>query len=85
MVNSFRIDWFDLLVAKRTLKSLLQHNLKALILWCLALFMVQILHPYVTAEKIIALTLWIFVGKVMSLLFNMLSRIVMGEGNGTPL
>ena len=73
----FRIDWFDLLVVQGTLKSLLQHhNLKASILWCLAFFMVQLSHPYTTTGKTIALTRWTFVSKVMSLLFNMLSRLV---------
>ena len=72
---SFRIDWFDLLV----LKSLLQHhNLKASILWCSAFFTVQLSHPYMTTGKTIVLTRWIFVGKVMSLLFNMLYRLVIG-------
>ena len=74
---SFRIDWFDLLAAQGTLKSLLQHhNLKALILWCLAFFMVQLSHLYMNTGKTIALTRWAFVGKVMSLLFNILSRLV---------
>ena len=73
----FRMDWFDLLAVQKTLKSLLQHhNLKASILWCSAFFMVQLSHPYVTTGKIIALTRWTFVGKLMSLLFNMLSRFV---------
>ena len=64
---SFRIDWFDLLSVQGTLKSLLQHhNLKASILWCSAFFMVQLLHPYMTTGKTIALTIQIFVGKVMS-------------------
>ena len=74
---SFRIDWLDLLTAQGTLKSLLQHhNLKASILWCSAFFIVQLSHPYKTTGKTIALTIWTFVGKVMSLLFNMLSRFV---------
>ena len=74
---SFRIDWFDLLTVQGTLKSLLQHhNLKAWILQCSALFIVQLSHPYMTTGKAIALTIWTFVGKVMSLLFNMLSRLV---------
>ena len=74
---SFRIDWLDLLAVQRTLKSLLQHHSsKASILWCSAFFMVQLLHPYMTTGKTIALTRWIFVGKVMSLLFNTLSRLV---------
>ena len=74
---SFRIDWLDLLAIQGTLKSLLQHHSsKASVLWCLAFFMVQLLHPYMTTGKTIALTRWSFVGKVMSLLFNMLSRLV---------
>ena len=74
---SFRIDWFDLLAVPRTLKSLLQyHILKVSILWYPAFFMVQLSHPYMTTGKAIALTIWLFVGKVMSLLFNMLSRFV---------
>ena len=74
---SFRIDWLDLLAVQGTLKSFLQHhNLKASILWCSAFFIVQLSHPYMTTGKTIALTRWIFVDKVMSLLFNMLSRFV---------
>ena len=74
---SFRIDWLDLLAVQGTLKSLLQHHSsKALILWCSAFFMVQFSHPYMTTGKTIALTKWTFVGKIMSLLFNMLSRLV---------
>ena len=74
---SFRIDWFDSLVVQGTLKNLLQHHsLKALILWASAFFMVQLSHPYMTTGKTIALTRWTFVGKVMSLLFNTLSRFV---------
>ena len=70
-VDSFRIDWFDLLAVKGTLKSLLQHHsLKVSILWHSALLMVQLLHPYMITGKTIALTIWTFVGKVMSLLFN---------------
>ena len=72
---SFRMDWLDLLSVQRTLKSLFQHhNFKASILWCSAFFMVQLLHPYMTTGKTIALIIWTFVSKVMSLLFNMLSR-----------
>ena len=72
------MDWLDLLAAQRTLKSLLQHHSsKASILRCLAFFIVQLTHPYMTTGKTIALTRWTFVGKVMSLLFNMLSRLVM--------
>ena len=71
---SFRMDWLDLLAVQGTLKSLLQyHSSKASILWCSAFFMVQISHPYMTTRKIIALTRWTFVGKVMSLLFNVMS------------
>ena len=74
---SFRIDWFDLLAVQGTLKSLLQHySSKASILWRSAFFTVQLSHPYMTTEKTIALTRWTFVGKVMSLLCNMLSRLV---------
>ena len=74
---SFRIDWFDLLAVQGTLKSLLQHHsLKASTLQCSAFFTVQLSHPYMTAGKPIALTRQTFVGKAMSLLFNMLSRLV---------
>ena len=74
---SFRMDWLDLLAVQRTLKSLLQHHSsKASNFWCLAFFIVQLSHPYTTTGKTIALTRWIFVDKVMSLLFNMLSRLV---------
>ena len=74
---SFRIDWFDLLAVQGTLKSLLQHHSsKASILWCSAFFIVHLSPPYMTTGKTIALTRWTFVGKVMSLLFNMLSRLV---------
>ena len=74
---SFRIDWLDLLAVQGTLKSLLQHHSsKASILLCLAFFTVQLSHPYLTTGKTMALTRWTFVGKVMSLLFNMLSRLV---------
>ena len=74
---SFRIDWFDLLAVQGTLKSLLQHHSsKASILQCSAFFMVQLSHPYMTTGKTTALTRWTFVGKVMSLLFNMLFRFV---------
>ena len=72
---SFRIDWFDLFAVQETLKSLLQHHSsKASILRCSAFFMVQLSHPYMTTGKTIDLTRWTFIGKVMSLLFNMLSR-----------
>ena len=74
---SFRMDWLDLLAAQGTLKSLLQHHSsKASILQCSAFFTVQLSHPHMTSGKAIALTRWTFVGKVMSLLFNMLSRLV---------
>ena len=70
---SFRVDWLDLLAVQGTLKSLLQnHSSKASILWCSAFFTVQLSHPYMTTGKTIALTRRIFVGKVMSLLLNML-------------
>ena len=73
---SFRIDWFDLLTVQGTLKSLLQHHSsKASILWHSAFFMVQLSHPYMTIGKTIALTIQTFVGKVMFLFFNMLSRL----------
>ena len=74
---SFRINWFDLLVVQGTLKSLFQHHsLKASILQHSAYFIVQFSHPYMTTGKTTALTIWTFVGKVMSLLFNMLSRFI---------
>ena len=74
---SFRMDWLDLLAVQGTLKSLLQHHSsKALILQHSAFFMVQLSHPYMTTGKTRALTSWNFVGKVMSLFFNMLSRLV---------
>ena len=74
---SFRMDWLDLLVVQGTLKSLLQHHSsKASILWCSTFFIVQLSQPYMTTGKTIALTRWTFVSKVMSLLFNMLSRLV---------
>ena len=73
----FRMDWFDLLTVQGTLKSLLQHdNWKATFIWCSVIFMVQLSHPYMTTGKTIALIIWTFVGKVLSLLFNMLSRFV---------
>ena len=73
---SFRIDWLDLLAVQGTLKSLLQHHSsKASILQCLAFFIVQLSHPYMTTGKTIVLTRQTFVGKVTSLLFNMLSRL----------
>ena len=75
---SFRMDWLDLLAVQGTLKSLFQHHSsKASILWCSAFFIVQLSHPYMTTGKTIALTIQTFVGRVMSLLLNMLSRFVM--------
>ena len=74
---SFRMEWLDLLAVQGTLKSLLQHlSSKASILWCSAFFIVQLSHPYMTTGKTIALTRRTFVSKVMSLLFNMLSTLV---------
>ena len=74
---SFRMDWLDLLAVQWTLKSLLQHHSsKATILRCSAFFTVQLSHPYLTTGKTIALTRWTFVGKVISLRFNMLPRLV---------
>ena len=73
---SFRMDWLDLLAVQGTLKSLLQHHSsKASILRCLAFFIVRLSHPYMTTGKTIGLTRWTYVGKVMSLIFNMLSRL----------
>ena len=77
VLTSFRMDWFDLLAVQGTLKSLLQHHSsKASILLRSAFFIVRLSHPYMTTEKTIALTRGTFVGKVMSLLFNMLSRLI---------
>ena len=74
---SFRTDWSDLLAVQGALQSLLQHHTsKASILWHSAFFIVQLLHPYMTTGKTIALIRWTFVGKLMSLLFNMLSKLV---------
>ena len=74
---SFRMDWLDILTVQGTLKSLLQHhNLKGSVLWCTAFFIVQLSHPYMTTAGTKALTRRTFVGKVMSLLFNMLSMLV---------
>ena len=73
---SFRMDWLDLLAVQGTLKSLLQNQTSKSILWHSAFFTVQLSHPYMTTGKTIALTRWTFVGKVMSLFFNMLSRLV---------
>ena len=72
---SFQIEWFDLAV-QGTLKCLLQHNSKASVLWCSAFFTVQLSDPYMTTGKAIALAIWTFVGKMMSLLLNILSRFV---------
>ena len=73
---SFRIDWFDLLPGQGTIQSLQHHSSKALILWCSAFFIVQLLHPCMTTGKIIVLTIQTFVSKMMSLLFNMLTMFV---------
>ena len=74
---SFRIDWLDLFAVQGTLRSLLQHHSsKASILWCSAFFIVQLSHPYMTTGKTMALTTRTFVGRVMSLLFNILSRFI---------
>ena len=74
---SLKTDWFDLLAVQATFRSLLQHHsLKASVLWCSAFFMVQLSQPYMTTGKTIALTIQTFIGKVMSLLFNTLSRFV---------
>ena len=74
---SFRMDWLDLLAVQGTLRSLLQqHSSKASILWCSVFFIVQLSHPYMTTGKTTALIKWTIVGKVMSLFFNMLSRLV---------
>ena len=71
------IDWFDLLAVQGTLKGLLQHHSsKASIIWCSAFFMVQLSHLYMTTGNTIALTIWTLVGKVMALVFNMLSRFI---------
>ena len=75
-VTSFRMDWLDLLMVQGTLKSLQHHSSKTSILWCSDFFIVQLSHPNMTIGKTIALNRWTFVGKVMSLLFNMLSRLV---------
>ena len=78
----FRVNWLDLLAIQGTRKSLLQHHSsKASILRCSAFFIVQLSHPYMTTGKTITLTRWTFVGKVMSLLLNMLSRLVFSSGH----
>ena len=82
----FRMNWLDLLEVQGTLESLPQHHSsKASILQQSAFFIVQLSHPYTTTGKTITLTVWTFVNKVMSLFNNMLSRSVIGEGDGTPL
>ena len=83
---SFRVDWLDLLAVQGTLKSLLQHHSsKASILRCSALFIVQLSHAYMTTGKTIALTRWTFVDKVVSLLFNMLSRLIISFFQGASV
>ena len=83
---SFRMDWLDLLAVQETLKSLLQHHSsKASILQHSAFFTVQPSHPYMTTGKIIAFTTWTFVGKVISLLFNMLSSLVILSFQGVSI
>ena len=83
---SFRMDWLDLLAVQGTLKSLLQHHSsKASILRCSAFFIVQLSHPYMTTGKTIAVTRWTFVGKVMSLLLNILSRLVIAFFQGASI
>ena len=83
---SFRIDWFDILAVQGTLMSLLQHhNSKASILGCSDFFIVQLSYPYMTTGKIIVSTIWTFVGKVMSLLFNMLSRFLIAFFQGASV
>ena len=83
---SFRMDWFDFLAVQGTLKSLLQHHSsEASILRCSAFFRVQLSHPYMTTGKTLALTRRTFLGKVMSLLFNMLSRFVIVFSQGTSI
>ena len=82
---SFKMNWLDLLAVQGTLKSLLQHpSSKASILWCSAFFIVHLSHPYMTTGKNIALTRWTFVGKIMSLLLNMLSRLVIKCHQSSP-
>ena len=81
---SFRIDWFDLLAVQGTLKSLPHHGSKTSVLWCSAFFMLQLSHLYITTGKTIALTIRAFVSKMMSLLFNTLSRITQSYSYLTP-
>ena len=82
---SFRMDWLDLLAVQGILNSLQHYSSKASILQCSAFFIVHLSQPYITTGKTIALTRRSFVGKVISLLFNMLSTLVIGESNGTPI
>ena len=83
---SFRMDWLDLLAVQGALKRLFQyHSAKASILWHSAFFIVRLSQPYMTTGKIITLTIWTFVRKVMSLLFNMLSRFVIGSFQGASI
>ena len=82
---SFRIDWVDLFTVQGTRKSLLQYNSKASSFWQSAFSTVQLSHPYMTTGKTIALTRWTFVGKVMSLLFNVLSRLVITFFQGVSI
>ena len=83
---SFRMDWLDLLAVQGTLKSLLQHHSsKVSVLWCSAFFMVQLSHSYMTTGKTIALTRWSFVRKVISLFFNMLSRLIIAFFQGASV
>ena len=83
---SFRMDWLDLLAVQGTLKSLVKHHSsKASILWCSAFFTVQLSHPYMTSGKTIVLTRQTFVGKVMSLFFNMLSKLVIISFQGVSV
>ena len=83
---SFRMDWLDLLAVQGTLKSLLQHHgSKVSILQHSAFFIVQLSHPYMTTGKTVVLTRWLFIGKVMSQLFNMLSRLVIPSFQGTSV
>ena len=73
---SFIMDWLDLLAVQRTLNSLLQHHSSKALIWCSVFFTVQLSHPYMTTGKTMALIIWTFVGKIISLLLNMLSRLV---------
>ena len=81
---SFRIDWFDLAV-QGTLNNLQHHNPKASILWCSSFFLIQFSHPYMTSGKTIALTIQFFISKVMSVLFNMMSRFIVAFFQGTSI